>query len=79
MSDYLRSALGYLNGSTNSNEYVGQIVEINNVKLRVNRLIAEGEWSILPLLRFTVVSNTKAVTLSYKEILFKGKISLLFK
>ena len=43
MSDYLRSALGYLNGNGNSNEYVGQILEINNVKLRVNRLLAEGE------------------------------------
>lgn len=41
MSDYLRSAIGYLNGGTNTNEYVGQILEINNVKLRVNRLIAE--------------------------------------
>ncbi|XP_051171936.1 cyclin-G-associated kinase [Leptopilina boulardi] len=47
MSDYLRSALGYLNGSTNSNEYVGQIVEINNVKLRVNRLIAEGGCALV--------------------------------
>lgn len=43
MSDYLRSALGYLNGATNTNEYVGQILEINNVKLRVTKLLAEGE------------------------------------
>lgn len=43
MSDYLRSALGYLNGNGNSNEYVGQVLEINNVKLRVTRLLAEGE------------------------------------
>lgn len=43
MSDYLRSALGYLNGATGGNEYVGQTLEINNVKLRVTRLIAEGE------------------------------------
>lgn len=44
MSDYIRSAIGYLNGGTNTNEYVGQILEINNVKLRVNRLIAEGKF-----------------------------------
>lgn len=44
MSDYLRSALGYLNGSSNTNDYIGQVLEINNVKLRVNRLIAEGEY-----------------------------------
>lgn len=43
MSDYLRSALGYLNGGTAGNEYVGQTLEINNVRLRVTRLIAEGE------------------------------------
>ncbi|KAK2578217.1 hypothetical protein KPH14_009762 [Odynerus spinipes] len=47
MSDYLRSAIGYLNGGTNTNEYVGQILEINNVKLRVNRLIAEGGWALV--------------------------------
>lgn len=43
MSDYLRSALEYLNGGTGGNEYVGQTLDINNVKLRVTRLIAEGE------------------------------------
>ncbi|XP_003486403.1 cyclin-G-associated kinase [Bombus impatiens] len=47
MSDYLRSALGYLNGATNTNEYVGQILEINNVKLRVTRLLAEGGWALV--------------------------------
>lgn len=42
MSDYLRSAFGYLNGgSGGGNEYVGQTLDINNVKLRVTRLIAE--------------------------------------
>ncbi|XP_031846486.1 cyclin-G-associated kinase isoform X2 [Nomia melanderi] len=46
MSDYLRSALGYLNGA-NTNEYVGQILEINNVKLRVTRLLAEGGWALV--------------------------------
>ncbi|XP_015603021.1 cyclin-G-associated kinase [Cephus cinctus] len=47
MSDYLRSALGYLNGGSNSNEYVGQTLEINNVKLRVTRLLAEGGWALV--------------------------------
>lgn len=47
MSDYLRSAFGYLNGGTAGNDYVGQTLEINNVRLRVTRLIAEGE-SISP-------------------------------
>lgn len=48
MSDYLRSALGYLNGGTGGNEYVGQTLDINSVKLRVTRLIAEGESIISP-------------------------------
>ncbi|XP_046479500.1 cyclin-G-associated kinase [Neodiprion pinetum] len=47
MSDYFRSALGYLNGGTNSDEYVGQTIEINNVKLRVTRLLAEGGWAMV--------------------------------
>ncbi|XP_012532377.1 cyclin-G-associated kinase [Monomorium pharaonis] len=47
MSDYLRSALGYLNGGTSGNEYVGQTLDINNVKLRVTRLIAEGGWALV--------------------------------
>lgn len=48
MSDYLRSALGYLNGGNGGgNEYVGQTLDINNVKLRVTRLIAEGGWALV--------------------------------
>ncbi|XP_017880084.1 cyclin-G-associated kinase [Ceratina calcarata] len=47
MSDYFKSALGYLNGAVNTNEYVGQILEINNVKLRVTRLLAEGGWALV--------------------------------
>ncbi|XP_011309991.1 cyclin-G-associated kinase [Fopius arisanus] len=47
MSDYFKSAFGYLNGNGTTNEYVGQLVEINNVKLRVNRLIAEGGWALV--------------------------------
>ncbi|XP_066598414.1 cyclin-G-associated kinase [Prorops nasuta] len=47
MSDYLKSALDYLNGSTCTNAYVGQNLEINNVKLRVTRLLAEGGWAVV--------------------------------
>ncbi|XP_011499712.1 PREDICTED: cyclin-G-associated kinase [Ceratosolen solmsi marchali] len=48
MSDYLRSAFGYLNGAAAaSNDYVGQVIEISGVKLRVNRLIAEGGWALV--------------------------------
>lgn len=56
MSDYLKSAFGYLNGSPASSgnvtgahggDYVGQVIEISGVKLRVNRLIAEGQYILL--------------------------------
>lgn len=46
MSDLLKSAFGYFNSSNNltdsNNDFVGQIVEIGNVKLIVKRVIAEG-------------------------------------
>lgn len=45
MSDLFKSALGYFsNNSTTGleNELVGQIVEVGNVKLRVKKVIAEG-------------------------------------
>lgn len=42
MTDYFKSAFGYSNGAGGVNEYIGQNLEINGVKLRVNRLIAEG-------------------------------------
>ena len=45
MSDLFKSAFGYFNsnGSESSNEFVGQVVEIGNVKLIVKKLIAEGK------------------------------------
>lgn len=45
MSEFLKSAMGYFNtGPTNpsDNDFVGQVVEVGAVKLRVKRLIAEG-------------------------------------
>lgn len=45
MSDFLKSAMGYFNtGPLNpsDNEFVGQIVEVGSLKLRVKRVIAEG-------------------------------------
>lgn len=46
MSDFLKSAMGYFNTGTNNgsdNDFVGQIVEVGSVKLRVKRTIAEGK------------------------------------
>lgn len=49
MSDMLKYAFGYFNTNSSSNgqtnELVGQFIEIGNVKLKVNRLIAEGGYA----------------------------------
>ncbi|XP_078575507.1 cyclin-G-associated kinase-like [Branchiostoma floridae x Branchiostoma japonicum] len=49
MSDFLKSALGYLSpsGSGNDNDFVGQLVELGDIKLRVKRVIAEGGFAVV--------------------------------
>lgn len=45
MSDFFKSAIGYFNtGPMNAsdNDFLGQLVEVGSVKLRVKRIIAEG-------------------------------------
>ncbi|PIK59744.1 putative cyclin-G-associated kinase [Apostichopus japonicus] len=44
MTDLFRSALGYLSGGQNErgSEFVGQLVELGKMKLKVKRIIAEG-------------------------------------
>ncbi len=45
MADFFKSALGYLSNSApgQDNDFVGQYVELGSQKLRVKRVIAEGE------------------------------------
>ena len=46
MSDFFKSAFGYISGSTatrDDNDFVGQTVELGNQKLRVRKIIAEGK------------------------------------
>uniref|UniRef100_T1JLE5 Auxilin n=1 Tax=Strigamia maritima TaxID=126957 RepID=T1JLE5_STRMM len=49
MTDLFKSALGYLSGSNtrDDNEFVGQIVELGNVKFRIKRVIAEGGFAFV--------------------------------
>ncbi|KAJ8965281.1 hypothetical protein NQ314_004244, partial [Rhamnusium bicolor] len=50
MSDLFKSAFEYFSGPTNGqsdNSFVGQIVEISNVKLRIKRVIAEGGFAVV--------------------------------
>lgn len=45
MSDLFKSALGYFNTPANEqsdNPFVGQVIEISNVKLKIKKVIAEG-------------------------------------
>ena len=52
MSDIFKSAFEYFSGPTNGqneNNFVGQIVEISNVKLKVKKVIAEGKFVCIDL------------------------------
>lgn len=57
MSDFLKSAMGYFNntGAMNAcdNEFVGQIVEVGSLKLRVKRVIAEGLLFSISILHYS--------------------------
>jgi cyclin G-associated kinase len=49
MSDLFKSAIGYFSSSNASgaeNEFIGQTVEVGNVKLRVKKIIAEGRVEV---------------------------------
>ena len=44
MTDFFKSAFNYIGGANISqeNDFVGQLVELGNQKLRVKKVIAEG-------------------------------------
>lgn len=46
MGDFLKSAMNYFNTvpvAGTENEFIGQVIEVQALKLRIKRLIAEGE------------------------------------
>ncbi|XP_068220861.1 cyclin-G-associated kinase isoform X2 [Palaemon carinicauda] len=49
MADLFKSAFGYLgaNGTTTDNNFVGQEVEVNGIKLKIKRVIAEGGFAFV--------------------------------
>ncbi|XP_067135354.1 cyclin-G-associated kinase isoform X2 [Centruroides vittatus] len=49
MTDLFKSALGYLSGNSpkDEHEFVGQVVELGNEKLRVKKVIAEGGFGFV--------------------------------
>ena len=49
MTDFFKSAFGVISGSAGNreeNDFVGQVVELGNQKLRVKKKIAEGNLFI---------------------------------
>ncbi|KFB52665.1 AGAP003715-PA-like protein [Anopheles sinensis] len=61
MSDFLKSAINYFNATPSNgleNEFVGQTVEVSNVKLRIKRVIAEGGFAYVFVAQ-DVQSNTE--------------------
>ena len=57
MSEFLKSAMGYFSPPLDNecnNEFVGQIVEVGSVTLRVKQVIAEGLY---------IKSNKKTISI----------------
>ncbi|XP_022918062.1 cyclin-G-associated kinase [Onthophagus taurus] len=64
MSGIFQSALGYFSQPSNNqseNNFVGQILEISNVKLKVKRVIAEGGFAIVYVAQDILSSREYAV------------------
>lgn len=76
MSDLFKSAFNYFSAPSNEqsdNSFVGQIIEISNVKLKIKKVIAEGTvfWFIdLPakLLFITEISGGFAVVFVAQDV-----------
>uniref|UniRef100_A0A182JVP8 Cyclin-G-associated kinase n=1 Tax=Anopheles christyi TaxID=43041 RepID=A0A182JVP8_9DIPT len=61
MSEFLKSAINYFNATPSNgldNDFVGQTVEVANVKLRIKRVIAEGGFAYVYVAQ-DVQSNTE--------------------
>ncbi|KAL4236400.1 hypothetical protein ACF0H5_004785 [Mactra antiquata] len=68
MTDFFKSALGYISGSSgvrDDNDFVGQIVELGSQKLRVKRKIAEGGFAFV----FVAQDTTSCKEYALKRLL----------
>lgn len=67
MSDLFKSAFGYFSNNVprEEHEFVGQIVELDNQKFRVKKVIAEGETPSF------ILFFTKYLLINMGEHLFK--------
>ncbi|KAF2350605.1 Protein kinase domain [Trinorchestia longiramus] len=62
MSELFKSALGYLgNESSTSDDYVGRHVEVEGLKLRIKRVIAEGGFAFVYVAQETSTSKFYAL------------------
>lgn len=80
MSDFLKSAMGYFNPGTNNgsdNDFVGQIVEVGSVKLRVKRVIAEGKQCFfLSSSKKFIFVYPSAMMFSFEQITCFGSVDI---
>lgn len=64
MSDFFKSAIGYFNAGPSAeqtDEFVGQIIDVNGIKLRVKRLIAEGGFAFVYVVQDVQSGNEYAL------------------
>ena len=66
MTDFFKSAFGIISGGgpgVTENDFVGQIVELGNQKLRVKKVIAEGNSQFLNYIILFTVYSVRNLTL----------------
>jgi hypothetical protein len=77
MTDFFKSAFGIISGGgpgVSENDFVGQIVELGNQKLRVKKVIASGYIRKLYLpLTLLYDFQTVLITSLWSIILFSGR------
>lgn len=92
MSDLFKSAFEYFSGPAygqqSDNNFVGQTVEISNVKLRIKKVLAEGEYFFILIFNWFVSStyNFRWICCSFyrtrykywKRLCIKSKILMFY-
>lgn len=76
MSDLFKSAFEYFSGPAygqqSDNNFVGQTVEISNVKLRIKKVLAEGNfflyWFLTEFFQFVAILGGFAVVFIAQDI-----------
>ena len=85
MTDFFKNALGMFGtaGAKEDNEFVGQLVEVGSQRLRIKRVIAEGEsqsvsYSLVCLHSSLSSSSHTASPLGVESVDFHYLVSVCF-